>query len=132
MDRKEWMKASTRYCECMISDAVIESWSRERGRGSVRATSFGSLPFDASVADVGGFVVGESVKVTLESVGGSFRVVRVAATHPDDNSGARFPYNLLIWRSSYAAVSPSGARRAEIAHAGELHLETREPLGHLP
>lgn len=56
--------------------------------------------------------------------------MRAAATHPDDNSGERFPYNLPIWRSSYTVVSQSGARRAEIAHAGE-HSMGNPMLGSL-
>lgn len=103
----------------MISEAIIESWSREHGRGSVNVTTFGSLPFDASVAEVGNFVVGESVLATVEPVGTSFRVVRVVPTLPGNNAGDGFPYNLPIWRSAYTEVSPSGERKAEIAQAGE-------------
>jgi hypothetical protein len=114
----------------MISDAIIESWSRERGRGSVRSETFGSLPFDAAVAEVGTFVVGESVTVTLEPAGGSFRVVRVTPNVADDNAGAPFPYNLPIWRSSWTAVSPSGAHEAEIAQTSE-HSMGNPRLGSL-
>lgn len=108
----------------MTSDWIIESWSRERGRGSVRAPRFGSLSFDGSVGEIGGFIVGESVLVTLEPSGSSFRVMRVAPVQPSLNAGQPSPYDLPIWRSSHAAVSPSGTRSAEIARASEYSMGT--------
>lgn len=114
----------------MIADATVESWSHERGRGTVRFARGGSLPFDASVAEIGGLVVGEHVHVTLEAADGRVRVVRLAPVERDENSGAPFPYHLPLWRSSYAATSPSGERRAEIARATE-HAMGGPTLGRL-
>ncbi len=59
----------------MASWKIVE-WSRERARGVI-ASGIGRLPFDASVADVDDFVVGEAVGVKLARAGYSFRVLRL-------------------------------------------------------
>ena len=102
----------------MVGEGVIESWSRERARGGVRIGGLGSLPFDAAVGDSDDFLVGEAVLVVVEGEGGEARVVRVTPAAPTRRNAA-FPYDLPIWRSSHVALSPSGARRAEIARATE-------------
>jgi hypothetical protein len=55
----------------------VTSWSRERGRGSIES-DVGVLPFDASVADVDDFAIGEQVAVSLRRAGERFEVTRIA------------------------------------------------------
>jgi hypothetical protein len=67
----------------MASVWKIETWSRERGLGSVGCPSLGLvLPFDAAVAVVDDFTVGEDVLVELQPAGGSFKVRRVTPDIP--------------------------------------------------
>ncbi len=48
------------------ADWTVESSSLELGRGTIRADQRGSLAFDAAIADVDDFVVGEAALVELE------------------------------------------------------------------
>lgn len=54
----------------------ITSWSREQGRGTIES-DVGELPFDASVADVDDFTIGEQVNVSLTRAGEQYEVTRV-------------------------------------------------------
>ena len=59
----------------------ITAWDRERGSGSIVSHAGETLEFDASVALVDDFIVGEGVHIELARHGESFRVVRL---WPDD------------------------------------------------
>jgi hypothetical protein len=58
----------------------IKSWDRALGRGTV-VSAIGTLDFDASIALVDDFVIGEEVDVALAPAAGSFRVTRIAPSH---------------------------------------------------
>lgn len=55
----------------------VTSWDRALARGTI-TSSVGTLPFDASVADVDHFHVGEEVEVSLQPAGASWVVTRIA------------------------------------------------------
>ena len=59
----------------------ITEWSRERGRGRIKGTLADPIAFDASVALVDDFKIGEQVHVELERHGDGWRVTKIA---PDD------------------------------------------------
>ena len=59
----------------------IKEWSRELGRGRIEGTRSDGLDFDASVALVDDFRIGEEVRVELERRGDGWRVTRI---EPDD------------------------------------------------
>ena len=59
----------------------IAAWSRERGVGEV-ASGIGRLPFDAAIALVDDFEIGELVHVRLEPAGDTWKVLSVAPDLP--------------------------------------------------
>jgi hypothetical protein len=58
----------------------VKSWDRALGRGSV-VSAIGTLDFDASIALVDDFVIGEEVDVALRPSSDSFRVTRIVPSH---------------------------------------------------
>jgi hypothetical protein len=54
----------------------ITAWNREHARGAV-TSGLGTLPFDASVAVVDAFTIGEAVEVSLLADGPSWKVTKV-------------------------------------------------------
>lgn len=59
----------------------IAKWSKELGRGQIVGTMADPLDFDASLASVDDFRIGEEVHVELERDGTSWRVTKI---WPDD------------------------------------------------
>ncbi|MDH3998190.1 MAG: hypothetical protein OET90_05060 [Desulfuromonadales bacterium] len=59
---------------------IIE-WSREHGRGRIAGTKASPLDFDASVALVDDFRIGEEVHIEIERQGDTWKVTKVT---PDD------------------------------------------------
>jgi hypothetical protein len=60
-----------------LSEWRVLSWSRELGRGAITSPHFPRLEFDAAVADVDEFTVGEVVHVELDTSAAPPRVLRV-------------------------------------------------------
>lgn len=60
---------------------TIAEWDRSRGVGVISSPDLGDLAFEAAVATVDDFMVGEAVEVALEPMDGSYRV---SAIWPDD------------------------------------------------
>ena len=59
----------------------ISKWSKELGRGQIVGTLADPLDFDASIAHVDDFRIGEEVHVELEREGDTWRVTKI---WPDD------------------------------------------------
>ena len=60
---------------------IIAEWSREQARGAVSCAAHGRIEFDAAVAAVDDFRIGEPVHLRLSRDAGSFRVLEI---WPDD------------------------------------------------
>jgi len=61
----------------LVSEWRILSWSRELGRGALTSPHFARVDFDAAVADVDDFTIGEIVHVELDASTTPLHVRRV-------------------------------------------------------
>ncbi len=105
----------------------ISRWSRELGRGEIVPDQGAPLEFDASVATVDDFQIGEEVHVEVERGGAGWRVVRV---WPDD---PRFePPGFSLPEKSASPLKPSLAARvseelSRVAQREELAVVSFTP-----
>lgn len=96
----------------------IAAWSRAEARGEIES-ALGRLPFDASVADVDDFDVGEAVEVRLAPAGDSWRVLRlwpdVPRFRPPERSAAGPPLDADLAKGvdAFLAALPQGDHRFE-------------------
>lgn len=84
----------------------IEYFSREAGQGVVRAADGRRLPFDASVALVDSFTVGEAVNIELAIGASDDRVCRVEPVHTT-RASRQMTSEIRVTPTGFLALRPS-------------------------
>ncbi|MDF3065356.1 MAG: hypothetical protein K0R38_957 [Polyangiaceae bacterium] len=95
---------------------TIQSWSAERGIGTIASPHFGPVPFDAraNVDHVLDFLVGEPVLVELGGTAPNFEVLIVRPASQRQPSGTRWaPFDAINGRFDDARVEEQSAQAVQ-------------------